>query len=334
MASRRRGRRLLSGLTVAALVDKEVLVPGTTRFVAGEGDRHVIGALQRLVKKVVVGPYRDVAALLRWLTDVRPDVVFNLTEQANGDRRKDAHICALLELLRLPYTGAGPKSLTLCRDKALSKMIAAREGFKTPEFFVITASAPRLPSVIRFPLVVKPRFGDASEGINQASLVRNREALVRRIELLEQGETEEIICEEFVAGREMLVGIVGQRVMPVRELIIGRSVLHKPHLMSYNMKHDRATRRRWRVRTDFAQLAPEQERKVKRLTRRTCDALDLRDYARLDLKLTPAGEWTFLEANPNPALSPFNRSLAGIWSAIAYERLIEQVLLQALQKEN
>ncbi len=222
----------------------------------------------------------------------------------------------------------------LCRDKAVSKLIAAREGFKTPEFFVTLASAPRLPPQIKFPLVVKPRFGDASEGISQASLVRNREALLRRIALLEQNETEEIICEEFIAGREMLVGVVGQRVMPVRELIIGRSVAHKPRLASYSLKHNKVVRRRWQVRTDFARLAPGQEKKVKGLTRRTCSALDLKDYARLDLKLTPTGEWVFLEANPNPGLTPFNRSLSGIWSAIDYEKLIELIMLRALQRED
>jgi D-alanine-D-alanine ligase len=335
MAARRGNRRRLPGrLTVAVLVDKNILVPGTTRFMAGEGDRRVVAALRRLVEKVVVGPYTDVAGLIEWLGDVRPDLVFNLTEQADGDRRKDAHICSLLELLKLPYTGTGPRSLMLCRDKAVSKLIAAREGFKTPDFFVVNASAPRLPPEIKFPLVVKPRFGDASEGITQASLVRNRESLLRQIALLEQNDTEEIICEEFILGREMLVGVVGERVMPVRELIIGRNTARKPLIASYKLKHEKASRRRWQVRTDFAELTPEQERKVRGLTRRTCNALDLKDYCRLDLKLTPAGEWVFLEANPNPGLAPFNRSLSGIWSAIDYEKLIEQIMLRALQRED
>lgn len=335
MAARRETRVRLPGkLTVAVLVDKNLLVPGTTRLVAGEGDRRVVSALRRLADKVVVGGYTDVAGLIEWLGDVRPDVVFNLTEQVDGDRQKDAHICSLLELLKLPYTGTGPKSLMLCRDKAVSKLIAAREGFKTPEFFVLDAGAPRLPREIKFPLVVKPRFGDASEGISQASLVRNKEALLRRVKLLEQNDTREIICEEYVAGREMLVGVVGERVMPVRELLIGGSSPRKPLIASYSLKHDKVSRRRWQVRTDFAQLTTEQEREVRGLTRRTCRALDLKDYCRLDLKLTPAGEWVFLEANPNPGLAPFNRSLSGIWSAIDFDKLIEQVVLRALQRED
>lgn len=332
----RRGshRRLLRGLTVAALVDKEVLIPGTSRFVAGEGDRSLVNALRHLVEKVVIGPYSDAASLFKWIKDVQPDLVFNLTEQANGDRRMDASICSLLDLLKIPYTGTGSRGLMLCRDKAVSKLIAARAGFKTPEFFVVAASAPRLPRAMNFPLVIKPRFGDASEGISQASLVRTREALLQRIAFLEQSDIEEIICEEFVPGREMLVGVIGERVMPVREFIIGRSDRPKPMLASYHLKHDKVFRRRWQVRTDFARLTRAQDRNVKQLTRRACLALDLKDYGRLDLKLTPAGEWVFLEANPNPSLTPFKHSLSGIWSEIDFDKLIEQVVLRALQREN
>jgi D-alanine-D-alanine ligase len=335
MMAGRRGtaRRLLRSLTVAVLVDKEVLIPGTPRFLAGEGDRPVVNALRHLVEKVVVGPYTTAAGLFKWIQDVKPDLIFNLTEQADGDRGKDGHICALLELLKLPYTGTGPKGMTLCRDKAISKLIAAREGFKTPEYFVLRASAPRLPPRTKFPLVVKPRFGDASEGITQASLVHTKGALLNRIAALEASDTEDIICEEFIAGREMLVGVIGRRVMPARELIVGHTSSNKPRLASYRLKHDRVYRQRWRVRTDFARLTLQQERKVKELTPRTFDALDLKDYGRLDLRLSPFGDWVFLEANPNPGLTPFNRSLAGIWSDIDYEKLIEQIMIRALRRD-
>ncbi|MDT4952405.1 MAG: D-alanine-D-alanine ligase [Acidobacteriota bacterium] len=327
-------QHLLSRLTVAVLVDRQVLVPGTSRFRAGEGHRPLVNTLRRVVEKVVIRPYMNVAGLFEFIKDVKPDVVFNLTEHADWDRTKDSHICALLDLLKLPYTGTGPRGMMLCRDKAVSKQIAAREGFKTPEFFVIEASEPRLPTQVIFPLVVKPRFSDGSDGISQASFVRTKEALLRRIAFLQENDIEEIICEEFIAGREMLVGVIGERVMPVREFFIGQGSKSAPRLVSYRLKHDKVYRRRWSLRTDFAQLTPEQERKVKELTLRTCSALDLRDYSRLDLKLTPTGEWVFLEANPNPGLSPFKRSLAGIWSDIDYEKLVLEILLRALQRED
>jgi len=325
--------RLLSRLTVAVLVDKEVLTPGTSRFLKGEGDSPLVNSLRRLVARVVVGPYTDAAGLLQWIEKVKPDVVFNLTEHVEGDRQKDSAICGLLDLLELPYTGTGPRGLMLCRDKALSKLIAAQEGFKIPKFFVVEKASPRLPQGMTFPLVVKPRFDDASVGISQASLVRTKEALLRRIAFLRQSETKKIICEEFIAGREMLVGVIEDRIMPVRELFIGRGSKSAPRLISYRLKHDRQYQRRWSFRTDFAQLTPEQERRVKKLVLRTCCALDLRDYSRLDLMLTPTGEWVFLEANPNPGLYPFKRSRYGIWSDIDFDRLIERIMLRALRRK-
>lgn len=335
MAVENGARRLrLSRLTVAVLVDKEVLIPGTSRFLKNEGDAPLVNSLRRLVARVVIGPYTDAAGLLKWIEKVKPDVVFNLTEHVEGDRQKDSAICGLLDLLDLPYTGTGPRGLTLCRDKALSKLIAAQEGFKIPQFFVVRKGKPRLSQGMTFPLVVKPRFDDASVGISQASFVRTKEALLRRIAFLKQSGTAEIICEEFVAGREMLVGVIQERVMPVREMFVGRVSKTAPRLISYRLKHDRKYQRRWSFRTGFAHLTPEQERGVKKLVLKTCDALDLRDYSRLDLILTPAGEWVFLEANPNPGLYPFKRSRYGIWSDIDFDRLVERIVLGALRKKS
>ncbi|HEY0101668.1 MAG TPA: hypothetical protein VGB76_22275, partial [Pyrinomonadaceae bacterium] len=176
--------RLLSRLTVAVLVDRAVLVPGSSRFRKGIGDAPLVNTLRRMVEKVSVGAYTDTGGVLKWFAELRPDIVFNLTENVDGDRQKDGYICALLDLLKLPYTGTGPRGMLLCRDKAVSKLIAAREGFKTPEFFVVEGRAPRLPRQLAFPLVVKPRFDDASVGISQASLVRTKEALLERIAYL------------------------------------------------------------------------------------------------------------------------------------------------------
>jgi D-alanine-D-alanine ligase len=338
MAIRRRTRpRLLSRLTVAVLVDRVVLMPGTSRFRKDMGDAPLVNTLRRMVERVVVGPYTDAAGVFAWLKEVRPDVVFNLTENVDGDRQKDGHICALLDLLKLPYTGTGPRGMLLCRDKAVSKLIAAREGFKTPEFFVVQGRAPRLPRQLSFPLVVKPRFDDASVGISQASLVRTKEALLERVAYLAENLTEDIICEEFIEGREMLVGVIGRRIMRVREFIIGRGAEEQrsaPPILSYRLKHDRAYQRRWSLRTGFAKLTPEQERQVRALTRRTFDAVGLLDYGRLDVKLNPSGEWVFLEANPNPGLYPFKGSRYGLWSDIDFEELIERIVLRALHREH
>src|SRR5579864_4770307 len=125
--------------TVLMLVDDEVLAANSKRFAAGAADRHVVDALRTFVKRVVVRPYTGVPDFVRMLEEVKPSLVFNLTEHSDGDRKKDSHICALMDLIKVPYTGTGPDGMMLCRDKMLSKLVAAREGFSIPAFFTCKA---------------------------------------------------------------------------------------------------------------------------------------------------------------------------------------------------
>ncbi len=128
--------------TVLVLVDDEVLLAGNGRFAAGAVDRYVVEALRTLVKRVVVRPYTGVPDFIKMTEEIRPSLVFNLTEHSDGDRRKDSHICALMDLLKIPYTGTGPNGMMLCRDKMLSKLVAAQQGFRVPAFFTAKASEP------------------------------------------------------------------------------------------------------------------------------------------------------------------------------------------------
>ena len=293
-----------------------------------------MNALRRVTERVEVRPFAGITNLLEVLREIAPDVVFNLTEHVDQRRSMDVHIAALLDLLEVHYTGTGPKGLMLCRDKAVSKLIAAREGFKIPNYFVVRAGAPRLPDSIPFPLVVKPQFGDASEGISQASYVSTKEALLRRIALLGRKGSDAVICEEFIVGREMAVGILGDTTMPVREFVVDRKTARTPRLATFRLKHDPTHRRRWLAHTEFAKLTPEQQAKVDTLVRRTFTALDMSDYGRFDLKLTPAGEWAFLEANPNPGLSPSTPSQPGVWLTMDYDDLVKEILVRALRRRH
>lgn len=317
----------MHAFTIAVLVDREVVIPGTAQLLEGRTERFAVGALKRLARKVLIKPYAGAADLARWIEETRPGLVFNMTEHSDGDRRMDSHITAVLDAHRLPYTGPGPKGLMLCRDKAVSKIIAQRAGFVVPEFFV--AGSARLPSSIPFPVVVKPRYGDASEGIDQCSLVRDRVSLAARIATLRRRGIDSIICEQYVEGREFLVSMVGRRLMPVRELIIGRN---GPRIFSAKLKHDVNYRKRWAVRMQDAKLTRADERRIGALARRAAEELELRDYGRLDVRLSPKGEWVFLEANPNPALVPSKRSFSGAWPSEQYQSLIAQITRSALRR--
>jgi len=318
--------------TVGVLVDDEVLVPRTLRFLKGEPDRYVVQALRRLARRVIVKRFVDAVDLVEWVRKVKPDVVFNVTEHADGDRAKDGHICALLELLGVPYTGPGPTGLMLCRDKALSKVVAREQGFRAPDFVIIGAGRRPNLSDVTFPLIVKPRFGDASEGISRSSVVDDRAALLRRVRYLRKAEPGDVICEEFVAGREMMVNFVGDRVMPVREFVLRKEVQGQRFVASSRFKLDRAHRRRWLKRVESAQLTRAQARTIADLTRRTARALGLRDYGRFDVRLTPEGEWAFIEANPNPSLIPSHLTWSGTWTGIRHAHLIGEIVRLALRR--
>ena len=318
-------------LTVVMLADPGNLARGGRSLGRGQADIYLVRALRRLTRRALLVPYDGVAELAECIERERPDVIFNLTEWIEGDRMKDGHICALLDLYGVPYTGAGPKGLMLCRDKVISKLIAADAGFAVPRHFV---AGPRTRSPLPFPLVVKPRFGDASDGISQNSLVHSNAALLRRAAMLRRGGVESVIAEEYAAGRELLVTILGKRIMSIRELVIGRSGPNSPAIFSAELKHDKKYRRRWAVRMEPASLTRTQRQHLKALSRRAAAALELRDYGRLDLKLTPSGEFVFLEANPNPAVVPPRKSFSGSWGGMAFDNVVIEITLRAWRRRD
>ncbi len=123
-----------------------------------EMEWHVVSALRRLGHEVAVLPLEEQPArAIRSLKNADTDLVFNLTEHLGGDRRKDAYIASLLERLDLPYTGAGPGGLALCRDKARSKRLLRRAGFDVPGFEVLAVGKRRLSRGLRYPVLVKWR---------------------------------------------------------------------------------------------------------------------------------------------------------------------------------
>jgi D-alanine-D-alanine ligase len=126
------------------------------------------------------------------------------------------------------------------------------------------------------------------------------------------------MCEEFIPGRDLFVAVIGNtpRVLPAVELVIGRKGPAAPKFMTYRVKHDRGYSARWRVGYRVPRLAPGLVSTIDTASRSIFHALRLRDYARIDYRLAPDGRLYFLEANPNPDLSPhafgMNRCFAGM----------------------
>jgi D-alanine-D-alanine ligase len=324
--------------TIALLVDEETgarLKSG--RFVPDRGsvEARIHACLTERYGRVAVVPFTsDIVATIQELRALEPALVFNLTEWVDGDRSLDAAITGLLDLLKLPYTGTGPDGMRLARDKSLSKGIVAGLGVEVPRHFVVNGADRIHDHGFGFPLIVKPQFGDASEALSANSVVRNEAELRERVEGLRERLDAPLICEEFIAGSDLYVALLGNEpeVMPPVELVIGKKGAAAPQLATYRLKNDGAYRTRWRVRWQPAKLEPSAVKSIEKASQAIFHALKLRDYARIDFRLTPDKRIVFLEANPNPDLHPhamgINLCFAGVAHGDAIRRIVESALLR------
>jgi D-alanine-D-alanine ligase len=270
--------------------------------------------------------------LIADLARAAPDVVFNATEHMFGRRTADIHVPALLELLRLPYTGATPATLLLCRDKALSKSLASMVGVRVPKYaLAVDERVPaRLPP---FPVVVKPLGQDSSEGITMRSFAATPAALARQLGVVHRRYRQGAVIESFIDGVDVYVtGIEGRtlRLRPPQELRIDARGTPARSMATYAMKHDEAYRRRWKPSARRARLPASTLRELNAAARRLWPAFRLRDYARFDFRLTPEGMLYFIEANANPGFSPASR--ADRWSWEEYRAAVKTVVTNALRR--
>jgi D-alanine-D-alanine ligase len=324
---------------VALLVDEETGEYGRDgRFIPEDDDveEKVLRALRKRYRRVEVVPFSPrIVATVERLRRLKPRIVFNLTEWVGGDRKLDAAIAGLLEVMKLSYTGAGPDGLRLARDKALSKRIVAELGVSVPRSAVVNGRRSASLPGLDFPLIVKPQFGDGSDGINKRSVVRNCRELRARVRAVRRNLKEPALCEEFIAGRDLYVGLIGSepRVLPPVELVVRSRHRSAPQFATYRLKNDPRYRARWRVHYRRARLGRKTTREVADASRRIFHALNLRDCARLDFRLTAGNRLYFIEANPNPDLDPHALNRSGCFAGIGYVDLLARIVESARRRK-
>ncbi|HEX3769278.1 MAG TPA: hypothetical protein VHV30_00370 [Polyangiaceae bacterium] len=305
-------------------------------------------ALQHDVETLAV--YDDAKAVFNRVDVFKPDVVFNLCETFFSDRAHEPNIPALLELIKVPYTGAGPDALMLCKDKALAKELLAFHRVRVARFVVSRRERP-LKRLRRFsyPAFVKPIGEEASDGIALASLAKNEEEALERARFLHDRFETDALIEEYVDGRELYMGVLGNKrltVFPPREIFFGEpssdpangdgggsSATTAPKFATAKAKWDDVYRKKWGIRNGPAGPLPKGvERKLSEIARRVCRILRVRGLGRIDARLTPAGEVVVIEANPNPSLAKEDDfAQAAMQVGIGYEALIQKVLENALR---
>jgi D-alanine-D-alanine ligase len=266
------------------------------------------------------------------ISDWQPDVVFNLLEEFNGIVTYDQHVVAYLELMRQPYTGCNPRGLLLSRDKSLCKQLLSFHRIPTPQFTVLRRGVKlKVPKKLRFPLFVKSPTEDASLGIAQASVVPDAQHLRDRVAFVHEQLGSDALVEEFIEGRELYVGVVGNdrlTRLPVWEMKFGSMPESLPTVATRKVKWDRKYQQKYGITTEAAHdLAPQVVATLDRLSRRIYRALGLSGYARMDFRVTAGGEVYVLEANANPNIAlAEDFSQSALASKVTYDDLLARIM--------
>lgn len=329
-------------LNITVLVDDVVIPAGDPDFLSAPErpttEYSVIEALRALGHNVfVLGAVRNIEEVIAGLKEHKTDIVFNLTEHLSGDRRFDKNIAAVLEILDIPFTGAGSIGLLLSRDKRLCKQLLGLYRIRVPRFVFLPPNRTiRVPKTLRFPLVVKPAFEDSSEGISNASIVKSEGTLQERVEFVRETWEQAAIVEEYIEGRELYVSILGNKrlsVLPIRECFFNFEGNEGPCLATYRVKWNEEYRKKWNIEFGFAELEEHTIKKIERTCKKVYRILQLRDYGRIDIRLTADKKIHVLEANSNPDIA-YGEEVAESAEKLgtSYEDLIKQILNMALRR--
>jgi D-alanine-D-alanine ligase len=306
---------------------------------ATESHHHLVEHLSKAGHEVTLyGIYDDVKGLITELEARPPEIVFNCCESFRKDSAMEFHVPALLDMLGVKYTGSGPEALILAQNKGLAKKVLAFHGLWSADFTVYPRGQFDIrPSKLRFPLIVKPLTEDASIGIAESSVVKNDDALAARITYVHEKIGCAALVEEYIEGRELFTGIIGNdkpTVLPPVELDFSKATDDKLKVYSFKAKFDSAYRNKWGIQSVFpADLRKETLATIEEVSLTAYGALGLRDYGRVDLMLAPDDTVYVLEVNPNPNVAE-DEDLpnAAAHAGLGYTDFVEKIIRLALDR--
>jgi D-alanine-D-alanine ligase len=268
------------------------------------------------------------------------DFVFNLCDEGYyNEARKELHIPALLDILKIPYTGSGPQCLAFCYDKSLVRGIAKELDIPVPQAIYIKPEDKIIDLPLYFPAIVKPNFGDSSFGITQRSVVKNGEELLSAIlEIREKfGYDKPVLVEQFLTGADLTVGIIGNPpdsfiILPIIEEDYSSLPPELPKICGYEAKW-LPDSPYWNINSIPANLPQDTIEIIENSSLKLFERLECQDYARFDWRLDAKGSPKLLEVNPNPGWC-WDGHLAKMcnFANIPYKEMLKRILEAALKR--
>jgi D-alanine-D-alanine ligase len=270
-----------------------------------------------------------------WLNRIRrADVVFNLCEGIDGHSRYEDFVVGTLELTGVPYTGCRPWAVAVCHRKHVANTLLSRSGVPIPSFAL--AQGNKIPAELTLPAIVKPAAEDASLGIDSGAVCTTKKALKKRLaEMAEQWE--EVLVQEYVAGREFNVGFVGEQMLPIAELCFDGMPEGSWPILTYSAKWDTGSPEDLgSVPVCPADITPELAKRIGQVARQAWHTLTGSEgYGRIDMRVDASGQPFVLEVNPNPDLSD-SAGLSRMAKVFGweYDELIGRVVDEALSRSS
>lgn len=233
--------------------------------------------------------------------------IINLCESIDGKNLDQLQVPAILEILKIQYTGSGPYCLAVTTDKAATKGVLAAYSLPVPEYRIIY-KLDGIPEGLKFPLIVKPQFEDASVGIDHSSVVYDEQQLLKKVNKIFKSLNQPIIIEKYIDGREINVAIYeddGINVLPISEIIFENFPEDVPKIVTYKAKWDKYS---WEEKQTKgvcpAKISKKTEKYIKEIAVSAFVACKCRDYARVDIRLNKSNKPYIIEVNANPDISP------------------------------
>lgn len=279
----------------------------------------------------------NIHKLIASIEKEKPDVIFNFVEEFYDEPRLEMNVCALYELFKIPYTGAPPFALAACQNKVHTKRILNTFDIKTPKFKLIRQLKTKYTHHLKFPIIVKPPFEDASSGIENESIVRTNSELNDRVAYIINEFAQPALIEEYIEGRELNVSVFGDKeptVLPISEIDFSEVPDHLEKIVSYSAKWDPLHEAYHKtIPICPAPLSKRVQHKVEKIALASFRAMGVRDYARIDMRLAPDNSVYVLEVNPNPDIS---ESVAFMRSAetagYSYSKMLVKIVELALAR--
>jgi D-alanine-D-alanine ligase len=297
----------------------------------------VISTLKKVGHEVLpVGVYNNLGVIGNALLEFKPQIAFNLLEEFHGYPLYDQHVVSYLELMKQPYTGCNPRGLTICRDKALSKMVLAYHRIQVPAFAVFHMNrVVKRSKRLKFPLLVKSISEEGSVGIARASIVNDDAKLAERVDFIHRQTKTHAIAEQYIAGREIYMSVIGNQRLQCYtpwELVIEKLPEGAPNIATSKLKWDPAYQEKVGVVTKAAEIDKKMRVKLERLSKKIYRTLFLSGYARLDYRVTDDGEIYLLEANPNAQIAnQEDFADSAKHCGVDYEALLQKIMALGLR---